>query len=743
MAIPSFNIFSGKEDSLPGGKAVSVTDAVALSERLLDDYQSARSSWALQAREDDEFRNNMQWAPEDKRDLDNKDQAPLVVPTIQNAVDQAIAMLTANKPRFQSTAREDSDRRVGRVFSDIMAYIWDISVGNMHLKRVVDDYYVRGMGAMQVYVDPQADFARGEVYITSLNPLDLYIDPSYSDPFCRDAAHIIVSKIMTREQIETAFPDMKGRLKDAKPSEDYREPGMQRHNEEDQQLDQSDVDKSHTNTYEFIDRYSKVKAMYHHLHDTSTREEYIFNDEQYEKYRVEIAFELNDVAGNSNVVTNKVATMEMLAIYEQTGGVYHKVQDQVTGEVRMEAGEEGADAIPGSTVFITLTNKGELIDKGVIINKNVEVNRIRNVQSAGGVERANVILEVSEYPIIPFMNHHNRNPYPMSDVRFVKGMQEYINKIQSLIIAHASTSTSPKLIVPKGSQNKQMLEQELSRAGASIIEVDYDLGEPKVLTPIPLPTELYRNIGDAIAYIERSFGIYPLQQGDPAQAPATFRGTVALDEFGQRRIKSKRDDIEEGLNQVAKVVVEMVQQTYTDRKTIRILKPNHPDREVVFNDPIVDDASGDIVGRINDVTIGNYDLIVVSGSTLPSNRWGATEYLMDFYDRKLIDQVEVLKHSEVFDIEGVLNRSSELAQARQAIEQLQEELKKVRGDLQTSDREAMHDKKRVELEKFKSDLDSISTRADASAKLFESRLGDAEKSISDLKKEDKKESDKK
>ena len=38
------------------------------------------------------------------------------------------------------------------------------------------------------------------------------------------------------------------------------------------------------------------------------------------------------------------------------------------------------------------------------------------------------ILPIEHYPIVPFINIHTRTPYPVSDVRLVKGMQEYINK---------------------------------------------------------------------------------------------------------------------------------------------------------------------------------------------------------------------------------------------------------------------------------------------------------------------------
>jgi hypothetical protein len=50
-----------------------------------------------------------------------------------------------------------------------------------------------------------------------------------------------------------------------------------------------------------------------------------------------------------------------------------------------------------------------------------------------------------------------------------------------------------------------------------------------------------------------------------------------------------------------------------------------------------------LIEKINDITVGKYDIIVVSGSTLPSNRWARFEYYMELYKSGLIDQTEVLK----------------------------------------------------------------------------------------------------
>ena len=73
----------------------------------------------------------------------------------------------------------------------------------------------------------------------------------------------------------------------------------------------------------------------------------------------------------------------------------------------------------------------------------------------------------------------------------------------------------------------------------------------------------------------------------------------------------------------------------------------------------------------------------------------------------LVDDVEVLKKSEIFDKEGVLQRKGQMAQMQSYIKQLEEQVKKLSGDLQTAERETMSSRKRAETEKFKSRLNEI------------------------------------
>jgi len=334
------------------------------------------------------------------------------------------------------------------------------------------------------------------------------------------------------------------------------------------------------------------------------------------------------------------------------------------------------------------------------------------------------IKPIDEYPVVTFMNGHNRNPFPLSDVRLVKGLQEYVNKIRSLIVAHASSSTNVKLLIPRGSMNKKQLEEEWGRAGTAVIEFDPELGQPIVAGPVPLPNELYKNEADARQDIEQILGIFSSMQGDPKNTPSTYKGTIAIDEFGQRRIRSKKDDLESALNVIGKVIIQLMQAIYNDQKVIRLLQPNTGPKEIQVNKREHDPITGSFIGKTNDITVGKYDVQVVSGSTLPSNRWARFEYYKELFTLGVIDQVELLKQTDVADYEGVLERSGVAQKQAGQINQLNEEVKKLKGDLQTAQRESTHDRKRLEVKEFEVKLAKAEAKAEMAAQLFSHRAGD-------------------
>lgn len=730
-----FNLLSGQQEEQRGGAPpADVHPEAKLSEDLYTSYKAARETWATQAVNDAAFRNNAQFTEQQEAVLEAKGHAPLPTNIIHAAVEQAKATLCANSPKFHATGRETTDIRMGAVFADLMSYIWERSQGNNELKQVVDDYYVKGLGAMAVYEDPYADFGKGEICIKSLDPLHLYIDPNSQDILCRDAAHMLIVKTMTHEQLQQSYPEILPKLEFAVPIEGNDDLPAPTTTGDAIQADRaSGFDRMHKR-YRVIDRYSRVKVPRIHLIDGRGIVEKIFNDTQeYEAFLQSPAFvEINAQNDMTFFLSEEEIQMEG-ELYQATNGTYHYAQNPQTGEqVRMPGAAEGAmqdlqsgvQPIPGSTIVIEQITMAEVLQMGALQKDSIFMDRVKRVFTVGGILPFDpVVMEVSHFPITVFMNRHNRTPYPMSDVRFIRPIQAFINKLMSLIMAHTSSSTGNKLLIPHGSMDRAELLKEWEKAGPSVIEYDPELGTPVVSGPTPLTGDVFTVLEGAKKTAFDILGIYPLGQGDATNAPDTFKGTVAIDEYGQRRLKSKKDDIEAALNHMGRVVTELIQKVYTYHKVVRLLRPNNEIRELVINQ-IVDDPTQNTVQKINDITVGQYDLVFVAGSTLPVNRWARLEYYLGLYDRGIIDNIEVLKQTEVVDMAGVLERMDLVRKLQQQLAMMEEKVKELQGDLQTATRESVQDRKRVEVEKFKAQLAEMASEAKKATTLYGERLTD-------------------
>jgi outer membrane murein-binding lipoprotein Lpp len=178
-----------------------------------------------------------------------------------------------------------------------------------------------------------------------------------------------------------------------------------------------------------------------------------------------------------------------------------------------------------------------------------------------------------------------------------------------------------------------------------------------------------------------------------------------LAEMGETRGKSKLRDIEGSLTRLGRNVYNLAKGHYTYAKTFRIIQPNNDITEYTVN--MYDDKSQELNAIQNDITIGHYDVRIISGSTLPSNRVAEYNMYLEAFKMNLVDDVEVLKKTEIFDKQGVLQRKGQMSQLQSYVQQLEAQVKKLSGDLQTAEREAVSSRKRTETEKFKTRLNEI------------------------------------
>ena len=698
---------------------------VKKSEQIFENYKtSSRATYARNAVEDRAFIASVQWDSEDAQALDAANQPVLSINEVTPAREQVVSQLTRNSPRWASYGKERSDVSVAAKVSDLMEYIWYISDGDTNNMQATEDFIDVGMWCMMVYVDPNADNGKGEIKITALDPLEVYIDPHSKRLDTEDAAHKLIVKRVTKEYIENIFPDFD--FEDAIQSYQTDIPVTSRRAEEGQ-ITSVEENAEHI-YYLIIDRYTKIKVKRHHVTDDG---EHIFDKKQYDEYWNSPAVVLTRLEQEEYIYDDNVGYW--LSVIRKYGDTVHYMNEtfvdatgQLQSRLQIMGGVEHSGSIPGSTTRITPTNKGYFIQQGVIESKEILVDRIQRVLSIGGKLYFKDILPVTMYPIQTTFNHHQRSPFAMGDVRLVRPLQEQLNKISSKITAYISAITNLLAFVPQGSNIKKQLKEEAGKAGFNIFEVDTDTGGGVQFGQYPpLPAGVFEDRQRIIAQIQRIMGAYPFLEGDVRNAPETYRATLVIQEEGQNRGNYKRKRIESAINNLAKVVSQIIPHVYTERKVVRLLKPNHLIKETTFNDTSYEEGAREI---INDLSTGSYDVMMVSGPMLPTNRWARSEYYTGLYEKGILQDASViLRESEIEDVEDIIAKQDREKQLMQFVQQLEQQVKQLQGDMQTRDRENVHLKQKVEIEKTKTSLDQLRNRVERDTMVAGMRLTDSVK----------------
>ena len=150
--------------------------------------------------------------------------------------------------------------------------------------------------------------------------------------------------------------------------------------------------------------------------------------------------------------------------------------------------------------------------------------------------------------------------------------------------------------------------------------------------------EFYALINQVESYIDLNFGVPELLQGFKSGAPQSVRGTMLLAQMGEGRGASKLRDIEMSLQQLGKVLYQMSKEHYTFEKKFRIVQPNNDITQFAINNRLYDDKTKELVKIQNDITSGQFDVRIVSGSTMPNNKYAEYQMYMEAYQLGLIDK---------------------------------------------------------------------------------------------------------
>ena len=643
-----------------------------LNKELFQQWRDSREDWDEEARTDLDFFLGNHFTADESSDLSSRNQADVPMDRIAPAVDKLKSMLTAKPPIFTAIPREDSDVKIANVWRTILGYVWDVSDGDTQMKQAIQDYAVTGLGYLYAYIDGEADFGRGDVKFTHVNPFRVYVPPDCRDRWFTDAEGIILSTILTGEQVVNLYPELGDQLN---PETGEVIPGVI--NELSTVMDEDFPDSSNRNTIKaFTPAETKDSDWWHR-----------------QKYQI-------------------------LERFFPASVPFYRVVDSRTNQ----------ESIMDEEAFTTMLDKNPgAVERGFLEFEEIPQTRIGVSASIGEISLYENILNIDTYPIIPIPNIWTETPYPKSDVSRARPMQKLLNKLWSLALSHAQASAGLKLIVPMGSvPNMEDLERDWSNPNA-VIEVDTTQGEPHYPAPQPLAGEFYRLIQQCEFYIDFTFGLPEMMHGVPDKAPETVRGTERMIAMGSERPKSKLRDIEFSVNRLGRILYGLSKGHYTFEKMFALAQPNNDLTDVTIN------MYDDITRPVNDIfkdrlNIGQHDVRIQPGSTLPESKWATYNVYLEAFQLGLIDRMEVLKKNpEIFDKEGILARLSDYQRYESQIQGLQSQVKELSGDLQTARRESVHDRMRVEVSQFENKLSDIASKSDADRKVRAAKLDTAVK----------------
>ena len=171
-----------------------------------------RKQWEFVNQKAYDFAHDEQLTQDEKDSLEEQGMPTFTINRILPVVEMLNFYATANNPRWQAIGHEGSDADVASVFGNLADYIWHNSDGSTLYSNTINDAICKSVGYMLLTVDPDQDNGMGEVVIQQPEPFDIYIDPKARDMLLRDAAYILIRKVLPKNHLISLFPDHKRKI---------------------------------------------------------------------------------------------------------------------------------------------------------------------------------------------------------------------------------------------------------------------------------------------------------------------------------------------------------------------------------------------------------------------------------------------------------------------------------------------------------------------------------------------------
>lgn len=516
-------------------------------------YTRARDSGHLDycdmAKKCDRYYRGEQWDQADVAQLDAEGRPHLTINTILSTVNTVLGHQASQRADVVFKPRRNADQGLADTVTKVFKHVLDNNDYEFLESQVFSDGVVQDRGYFDVRIDYD-DHMNGEIRVEAEDPLDILPDPDAKDYDPKHWQEVFKTRWMALDEIEELYG------KDKADSLRYiAESG------------------SHYGRDSFEFRETTEG----------------FGDTDLSNWRVD---ETQDDEGSSVRAVRVIERQHRKLVNTPF------FLRPATGDMRQVPGNMSDD---DARAFAE-TN-------GLTITKKL-VRRVKWTVTADQVVLHDDWSPYSDFTIVPYFPYFRRGK-PFGIVRNLLSPQEQLNKVASQELHIVNTTANSGWLVENGSLSN-MDEDELTERGAEtglVLVHNRGSSAPQKIPPNQIPTGLDRISSKAQGHIKQISGVSDALLG--TESPEV--SGVALEQkrgAGQIQIQVPMENLRRTRQIMARRVLDLVQSFYTEPRVIQITNEDDPLKsreEMRVN--TVDPQTGEI---INDLTIGEYDLIVSS-----------------------------------------------------------------------------------------------------------------------------------
>ena len=669
---------------------------------------SHRQRWQTLSQKGYDFYLNEQLSKEEKDALEESGMPTFTINRVTPIVEIMKYFVTANNPKWKAVGATGDDVDISQVHSDIADYCWYLSNGKSLYSQIALDALTKGIGYFLVDVDKDADRGMGEVRFSRLDPYDVYVDPASRDFLFRDANFIQVRKNIARSRLMNMLPEFAAKIKKVTRSTD-----VVSYSERDVDLGESiqpeditmgisleaedeDIiayyETYHKKKFEYYNVYIKVQPSPAEMDNIKEEVQKQLSDfqQEVEVGLMEKQIQIEQSAQSGEIIPER-AQLEIKKSQEMAAQAIREKEMQLMSEAQDAATVIKQQIMSASDYRVLL--KSPEAKKQIVDAIKFYENRIIQTCSAGDdVFLYEYTLPISEYPIIPIPYMYTGTPYPMSAVTPLIGKQQEINKAHQIMLHNANLASNLRWMYEEGAVPEDEWERYSSAPGA-LLKYRQGFATPTPILPAPINNAFYTVVQEGKADAEYISGVPSAMMGFTNEQTETYRGLLANDEFGTRRLKAWMGSVvEPALEHLGRCFQMRAQNHYTVEKVFRIVQPEagqtpqEQEKEVRINIQMYNDY-GDVIGKFKDYASARFDVRVVAGATMPVNRWALLEEYFKWFQAGLIDDIAMIAETDIRNKKQIVERKSVYSQLQSQLASMEEAVKDKDGTIETLQRQ--------------------------------------------------------